>query len=182
MQFRVSFLLWAGLLPAVATHGGTIQYQLTNLGGSEFRYNYFLSGFAFNTNTGFDVRFDPALFGTLSNGVAGSGFSNLLLQPGNPPGTFGDYIAISLVNNPLLTGPFGADVLFKGSGQPGAQPFFVFQADASGNILSITQTGTTTLQTGTTIPEPGTWGLMMLSLTGGIVCAILHRYERRSGQ
>src|ERR1700682_2860787 len=162
MRMRLWLPLWIGLL-GTNLHAAAIQFQVTPLGGTSFRYTYFLSGFMFQANQALDIQFNPSLYGTLSNGMVGSGFSPLLLQPNNPPGTTGDYIALAQVNNPPLTGPFSVDFLFKGMGTPGAQPWVVDQFDQNFNFIPCTGpacgSGTTTPVGSTTIPEPGSFSL-----------------------
>jgi hypothetical protein len=167
MRILFSVPLWVGFF-ASSLAGITIDFQVSNLGSNVYRYTYLVSGFSFLTNQELDIRFNPALYGTLSNGVAGSGFNLVLLQPNNPPGAFGDYSALALVDNPSLAGPFRVDVTFLGSGQPGSQPFLVNQFDANHNLIGTIATGVTG------IPEPVTFWL------GGLgVLMMLAR--RRSG-
>lgn len=169
MRIRFWLPLWIALF-ATNSYAAAIQFKVTPLGGTAFRYTYSLSGFNFlvnqNVNQDLDIQFDPALYGTLSNGVVGPGFSALLLQPNNPPGTSGDYIALAQVNNPSLAGPFSVDFLFKGMGTPGgAQPFRVDEFDKNGNFLR-TVPGNSGLTTpfGTTVPEPGSFSLGVVAL------------------
>jgi hypothetical protein len=168
--------LWAGLLGSNLI-ASTIGFQVTNLGQNSYRYTYAVSDFTFGKDQELDIRFDPTLYGTLSNGVAGSDFAVLLLQPNNPPGTFGDYSALALVQNPSLAVPFSVDFTFLGSGKPGAQPFLINQFDANGNFVSTLTSGSTTPQE-TAVPEPAA-----LLLTGGglLMTTILRSIRRRAG-
>src|ERR1700738_2666808 len=77
-------------LTAGGLHAGSIQFDVTPTGGNIFRYDYLVTGFVFQRNEQLDIRFDPARYGVLSNGVAPSGFSVTLLNPNNPPGNPGD--------------------------------------------------------------------------------------------
>jgi MYXO-CTERM domain-containing protein len=146
-------------------------------GDTVFRYLYLLSGLSLAQNQELDIRFDPSLYGTLSNGVAPAGFDLAVFQPGNPPGSFGDYSLLTLVNNPSTSGVFRVDFTFKGSGTPGAQPFFINQFDASGNFVRIVETGFTTPQgVDTQAPEPAgmaLWGTALL-----IAAAAMRRRRR----
>jgi hypothetical protein len=103
--------------------------------------------------------------------MAPDDFDVLLLQPDNPPGSPGVYSALALVDNPLL-GPFSVDFTFLGSGAPGAQPFFINQLDASGNLVS-SEGGSTT-----PIPEPATvvFGFITL-LTAGLARSTASRTQ-----
>jgi hypothetical protein len=155
---------------------GTIQFQETNLGGNVFTYSYFISGFTFQQNEELDVRFDPALYGVLSNPTAGPDFSAMVFQPNNPPGTFGDYSALALVNNPSFTGPFKVTVTYLGSGQPGSQPFYLNLYDTNLDFIGTLASGTTTPGGPTTIPEPGSLALAGLGiLSGGAWWAVRRR-------
>ena len=174
MRMRLWLPLWIGLL-GTNLHAAAIQFQVTPLGGTSFRYTYFLSGFMLQANQALDIQFNPSLYGTLSNGMVGSGFSLVLLQPNNPPGTPGDYIALATVNNPPLTGPFSVDFLFKGAipPGPGAQPFVTEQFDNNGNFIPCTGqcvSGTTTPVGSSTVPEPGSFSLGGVALLMGGAC------------
>jgi hypothetical protein len=167
---RIAFWLpfWAGL--AAGNLGATtVRFQVINLGSNSFTYNYSVSGIAFQQNEELDIRFDPALYGILSTPVAGPGFRLTLLQPNNPPGTFGDYDALAMINNPSITGPFGLNFTFLGTGQPGSQPFLINQFDQSGNFISTVEAGFTS----SSIPEPASLSLSVMGLlVGGILFAI----------
>jgi hypothetical protein len=184
MRIRLWLPLCIGLL-GTTLHAAAVQFQVTPLGGTSFRYTYFLSGFAFNANQALDIQFAPSLYGTLSNGMVGSGFGLVLLQPNNPPGTAGDYIALAQMSNPPLTGPFSVDFLFKGIGTPGAQPYVVEQFDQNFNIVPCTGpacgSGTTT-PVGSTIPEPGSFSLGGVALLISAVWWTGRRQLQRTAQ
>jgi hypothetical protein len=147
-------------LSAGSLSAANVSFQITNLGQNFYQYSYAVSGIQFQVNQELDIRFDPSLYGSLSNGVAPAGFDLLLLQPNNPPGVDGDYSALSLVNNPSLSGIFSVKVLYLGNGQPGAQPFFINQLDDSGRLLSVvTQGNSSQAGGGTQTPEPAAWTL-----------------------
>jgi len=160
---------------AAATAGSlsaaSVTFQISNLGSNDFRYDYLVSGIQFTQNEEFDVRFDPTLYGTLSNGQAPPGFDLLLLQPNNPPGTPGDYSAMALINNPSLSSGFHVTVHYLGTGTPGSQPYFINQLDASGRLLSVVDSGNT-VAVGA-VPEPVGWTLAMAGiLFGGVLSAV----------
>ena len=172
MQLKLLFLLCAGLLVGSAS-GATIGFEVTPLGGNNFRYNYFVSGITFQMNEELDIKFDPNLYGTLSNAVAGPGFNVILLQPNNPQGVAGDYSAVATMNNPPLTGPFSVDFVFLGTGQPGGQPFFINQLDQTGHVISTLDSGTTVL-----VPEVSS---ISLAAAGFLAIGLLW-HIRRVGQ
>jgi hypothetical protein len=166
-------LCWLGLLGgllAVDLSAATIQFQVINVGPNQDRYQYFVSGVTLQANQALDIRFDPALDSNLTNGVAGSDFSLVLVQPNNPPGAPGDYRAIALTNNPSLAGPFSVDFTLLGAGTPGSQPFLINQYTSTGLFVSTISSGVTTAFAQTGVPEPATLSLgCMALLLGGIV-------------
>ena len=173
--------IFVGVL-AAQLRAGSIGYQETSLGGNSYTYTYFLSGFNLSVNQALDIQFGASQYGVLSNGVVGSGFSLMLLQPNNPQGAFGDYLAEATVNNPSLAGTFRVNFTYLGQGLPGAQAYVVDQFDQNNNFVSVIGSGTTTPQgsggtggsgsgTQTDTPEPaafllGGLGLLAISIGG----------------
>src|SRR4051794_28013889 len=102
-MYRLPRLVLTLGLFALTLPAAVINFTVTNVGANVFRYNYTVSAVTFQANQELDIRFDPALYSTLTSGVAPSGFSLDLFQPNNPPQAFGDYSAVALVNNPSLT-------------------------------------------------------------------------------
>lgn len=166
----IVLLLWTAL--QVKLTAGTIQLYRSNDGGSVYTYQFVPSGFTLVRNEEIDIRFDPLLFGSLFNGVASSDFRLTLLQPNNPDGAFGDYSALSLVDNPPLTGTFSVDVTWIGPGPPlsGGLPYVIHQFDQSGRIVATLDSGTV----GT--PEPAGW---VLSGIGAALGGLLRGLRRR---
>lgn len=162
--------LWTTLL-AGQLAAGTVQYQLSDLGGNVFRYEIFPSNMGLLKYQELDIRFDPTLFGSLFNGVADSDFLLLLLQPNNPPGAFGDYSALALVDNPSLAGPFSVDVQWLGAGVPGGLPFFIHQFDPSGSSI-VKTIGEGSVES----PEPASW---LLGGMGLVIGGVLRTVRRR---
>jgi hypothetical protein len=190
-MFARKMLLTTIFMGVLAAHlrAGSIGYQETSLGGNSYTYTYFLSGFNLSVNQALDIQFGASQYGVLSNGVVGSGFSLMLLQPNNPQGAFGDYLAEAIVNNPSLTGTFSVNFTFLGQGLPGAQAFVVDQFDQNNNFVSVIGSGTTALQQGsggtggsgsgtqTDTPEPSAFLLAGLGL---LAVSIGGRLRRRS--
>lgn len=170
MNFSAPLLAW---LLAANVSAATIQFQLADLGGTLHRYNYFVSGFTFQQNQELDISFDPALYGPLTNGVAPSSFDMLLLQPNNPLGAQGLYSALALVNNPSLTGSFGVDFTFLGSGKPGSQPFTIGFFDQGG--MHVIQSGLTTPLIQNAVPESTSLSLGSVGLFMGAVLWVVRR-------
>ena len=164
-------ILMAGQLVA-----GTVGYQVSGLGANVFRYQFFPSNLGLLKNQELDIQFDLALFGSLFNGVAGSDFHLLLLQPNNPPGAEGDYSAVALVDNPSLAGPFSVDVRWLGAGVPGGLPFLLHQFDASGSNLGMIGSGSVELVGSVETPEPASW---LLGGIGLVIGGFLGKGRRR---
>lgn len=151
---RVAFWLpvWAVLI-ATNMSAGVVEYSATDLSTNLSRYDYLLSGMAFQANQPnqqylqLDIRFDPTLYSSLSNPQVLGGFTTLLLQPNNPPGIFGDFVIMPLTGDLSQIGHFSVDVVSIGHGPLGPQPLFVNQFDAAGNYLF-------TLEAGFTVPDP----------------------------
>ena len=181
MRMNCCLPLSAGLLLVLLgtklSAAAIVQFQVADLGGNLHRYNYSISGYSFQQNQELAISFAPALYGTLSNGLASSGFNLLLLQPNSPPGTSGVYSALALVNNPSLAGPFSVDFIFKGPGAPSTQPFLINQYDQSGTFVSTIGSGLTTPLGGPAVPEPGSFSLGGVAL---LVSGVLWTVRRWS--
>jgi MYXO-CTERM domain-containing protein len=171
IRIGIFLSLLASLVPGQIM-AGTIQYQVTGLGGGIYRYTYTVSGVPLQLNQEIDFKFDPLLYGTLSNPVVGVDFSVIILQPNNPLGTWGDFGALATVNNPSFATPFSIDVQYIGQGTPGSQPFWINQFDSTGHRVStIDATGVTEF-----VPEPSTAVLGVTSLA----LAFFWRRRRRA--
>lgn len=176
MRTLCLFLLGVAL-PFGIVSAASVGYEVTDLGGNDFRYSYTFTGITLQAQQEIDIRFDPALFGALSNAVAPPQFDLLVLQPDNPPGSFGDYSILSFINAPDLGGTFSVDVEFLGVGKPGAQPFFINQYDATGVLILSTPGGLTQKrQSGDPgdVPEPATLWLVAGSLFVARARAVRH--------
>ena len=174
---------------AVLSYGclsaAVVSYTVTNLnmtngnGQPLYRYIYNLTGAPLLANQELDIRFEVTRYAAISNGVAPpSGFDLLLLPVNNPPGADGRYSLLSLVNNPTMIGTFSVDFAFIGSGQPGAQTFFINLLNSSGGFIRQDDSGFTVAGSsssssgGGSIPEPGT---LLLSAAGVALLALARR-------
>jgi hypothetical protein len=184
----VWLILAAGLLTAGHLHGGPIlDYQVTSVGSSPggtpiYRFTYFLSGISLLTNEELAIQFDPALYGSLSNGSGPAGIDIALFQPNNPLGATGVYSALSLIDNPSLATPFRVDAIYLGAGSPGPQLFDINQYDDAGGFR-VVDSGTTQVVGGQQVPEPAPFASVgaMLGVLA-LACAWVRRRSRRSGQ
>jgi hypothetical protein len=151
-------------------------------GGGEvlYRVTYDLTDVQFLLNQELDLRFSPSVFNSILNPVAPVGlFDVLLLQPNNPPGAFGDYSLMALVDNPSVAGPFSVEfTLVNGQSFPETQPFFFNQLDSNGAVIALLESGSA-LGVPTSddpIPEPRT---IMMAFTGIIGVWILGKRTQR---
>lgn len=165
---------WLPLLAClIATNmsASLIGYQTTgvNLTLNLFRYDYSLSGTTVQANQQIDIRFDPSLYGTLSNVQVPSGLSALVLQPNNPPGVFGDLILFPSTSSLMLSGQqLSIDVVALGTGSITSQPYFINQYDANGNFLYTVSAGFTTAEVSdASAPEPAFFPLVGIALLAG---------------
>jgi hypothetical protein len=161
-----------------------ITFEVTDLGLDSsgdplFRYTYVLSGLPLTQFTEVDLRFDPDLYGTLSNPVAPADYDVLVLQPNNPPGVPGDYKPLSLVPNPTQAGLFSVDFTFFGPGPPGSQPFFINQYDPNFMLINSVGPSFTTPANPAVVPEPGTLLLVGAAL---LIAGLARRFRNRTCQ
>lgn len=173
---RMSKTIWlaflGGLLGVSAFSGPVVEYEVQSRGGNAYSYTYFLTNISFQANQELDIRFDPNSYSNLSNAMAGSGLQTLLLQPNNPPGTWGDFSIYTFTPVLSPTGNFSVDFIYTGAGQPGAQPFFMNFYNTSGDQLSSNSMGFTTPRgSASEVPEPGSFclaagGLLSVALIG----------------
>ena len=151
--------------------GGTISYDVSNLGGGTYMYTYSASGFPCPClGETVDIRFDPGVYASISNGQAkpATDWSLLLFQPDVPLGGFGDYFVTALVSNPSFAGPWTVDFTLKPGQQPSPQQFYIYDA----NFAELS-TGTTV----SAIPEPGT---VSLAIAGLLITSALAYARRRT--
>jgi hypothetical protein len=173
--FALLLLVYGAMSPAKVA-AASIGFSVVELGANWLRYDYSISGFDLLKNQEIDIRFDPAVYGGLANGVAGADFDLLLLQPNNPPGTFGSWGILALVDHPSWAGTFRVDALYKGAGEPAPLPYFINRYDPQGKLLS-SEGADSAAPVGETIPEPSTWMLAGL----GAACGVALRAARRRG-
>lgn len=169
MDWMRRFLVLAlgALWPFAVASAGTIGASITPLGTDAsgrgvFEYSFELTGFTFALNQELDIRFDPSRTFSLANGVAPPEYDVLLLQPGVPPGAFGDYTALALVANPATSGQFAVQVTaLLGVTPPVTLPYAINQYELVNGILQFTgvvETGTVAADV--IIPEPGSLALV----------------------
>lgn len=127
------FAMFGLSLPAFAV---SVQYELTPLGGSNYRYVYTVSNDG-SLGSGasvelFDVMFDPALYLESSLVIStpaspGSSWDEIFLV--SAPGVPAAYDAMALAGGiPVgaALGGFSVDFAWIGTGTPGNQPFAIY--------------------------------------------------------
>jgi hypothetical protein len=176
-------ILCAGFVLGLVCHASTILVDVQPLGSSAkgpssasagYRYTFTLNDLSLHSSPDIaeelDIRFDPGLFGSLSNATGPSGLELMLFQPNNPPGESGD-LSVSAV--PGNGGPYTGvtlhtavtvDVSYLGANlPPRILPFQVnrFSYDQTGAQIGfdVQQAGNTTPVN--VVPEPT--GLAMVA-------------------
>jgi hypothetical protein len=159
----------------------TISYLATDLsdtaaGDDLWQYDYFVSGIAFDTDQGFSVGFDTALYTGLDSPppAVSPDWDILTLQPDPGIPEDGIYDAVALVNGAALDKAFSVSFVWLGGpgAAPGSQPFTINQFDPLGNI-SFLDHGRTTPLVPVPVPEPST-----LWLLGAATAPLLWRRRR----
>lgn len=167
-QSSALLIFFAFLLPTGAVANTIVNYTLTSLGGSSYRYNYQFSGLTLAANSELDIQFDAGKYGALSNGVAPGQFTLNLFQPNQPTGANGDYVLFTAAANPITTGTFSVNFIWLASGLPAQQQFFIY--DDSVAPLRLVEQGSTTAAPVTATPEPsGLWlscSAFLISIAG----------------
>lgn len=120
-----------------------------------WRYRYVLEGRSFSKGEGFSVLFDAAFFGPLADPPpVGTAWDVITLDPDPLLPDAGRYDAQALVQDPPLESLFEVAVVWRGPGEPGSQPFEVYDA-----AFGILERGVTTA-----VPEPASGLLVALGL------------------
>ena len=145
---KISGLALGVCFASASAFATTIPFQFSALSTpGEYQFTYSLAGLSLTAMEQIDFQFSASVYSTVFNGIANIDFQVLTLQPNNPPSAFGDFILISQVNNPSLTGPFSVDVTFSGPVQPGPQTFVINQLDSNQHLIN------PPIDSGSTSPE-----------------------------
>lgn len=159
----------AALLPAA--RAADVQYTVTPLGGTQWRYDYVVTNTDLPALDEFSIFFDRTSFASLVVAASPAGWSSIALQPTASQDGLFDSLAL---NNSLAQGAsqggFSVSFSFLGTGTPGAQAFQVVDPFNNNAVL---QTGMTIAA----IPEPQTLALLL----AGIVPVAAWARRRRRG-
>jgi PEP-CTERM motif len=140
-------------LPSGNANATSIIYEAVDLadttsGEDLWQYDYSVSDYTFNTNYSFTIYFDYNLYGNLEDPPTSpnSDWNVDTWHPSTSLPDDGGYDAWALVNGASLADSFQVDFIWLGSGNPGSQPFEVYD-----NTWNVIESGNTA-----PIPEPGT--------------------------
>ena len=139
----------------------TVIFETTNLadttpGEDLWQYSCTPGDFTFAAGQGFTVVFDRMLFAQLQSPppFVNADWDPLTLQPDIALGSNGFYDALALRNAPSLADPFKVNVVWRGTGVPGSQPFTICDA----NFQPLVQGQTTN------VPEPSAMVLLLAAV------------------
>jgi hypothetical protein len=144
----------------------TITFTATDLpdavpGQDLWHYQYTVNGI-FVAFGGFEVLFDAGRYSLLQDPApaVNGDWSVVITQPDAGLGTSGLYTATALTGAPSLANTFALDFVWLGSGNPGSQPFDVFD-----DSFALIAQGSTTARGGSTpVPEPTSIALVAAGL------------------
>lgn len=135
-----------------------VNYTATNVSGSEWRYDYTLSG-SYLSGDDLAIYFPIATSTSLSDlQTGGGGWTTFALQPDPSLPADGEFDIFANINNPSLLTNFSVLFQWTGSGGPGAQAFTLY--DQNFHILT---SGATQPNMAST-PEPTSIVLVGLGL------------------
>ncbi len=154
--------LTAVLLAAGSANAASLSYTATNLGGSNWRYDYDVRNDSLaGTIAEFTIYFAIGQYANLAVAGAPAGWDPLVVQPdaGIPDRGFYDALALTsgIAPGGHLAG-FAVTFDYLGTGAPGAQPFDIVDP-VTFEVLS---SGTTTA-----VPVPGAAWLISAAVLAG---------------
>lgn len=160
----LTMLVLAGMSPARAT---VIEYDLTNVGGDQWRYDYYVENNSLgSTLSWFSLFFDRALFENLSSEIAPTDWDPLVQQPDLALPDDGIFDLFNATGGIAVNATqSGFSIVFRWLGAasgPGNQAFDII-GDDPGNPL---ESGFTRLRQSASVPEPSTLALLGLALLG----------------
>lgn len=141
-----------------------ITYEVANLGGTSWRYDYQLANDSLSLPVDeFALYFDVSLYRDLRDAAGPAGWDLLVAQPDPalPDDGFLDALALLQPLAPGATlGVFSITFDFLGAGAPGAQSFQFLDS----STFQLLDAGVTQLRTPATVPEPSSLVLLLVAL------------------
>lgn len=176
---RIALAALAMVLPGTTAAAATIRFDVSNVHGSTWSYQYWLTGDSLLVDQGFTVFFDEALYGSLQPlAPVATGWDTLVVQPDIGLQSPGAYDALALSSAPTFVGPFAISFLWHGpiGSVPAPQFYEIYQLDVSGSPSTI-QTGLTSTETSAAaVPEPSS---LLLVATGMLTARAVGAIRRR---
>jgi hypothetical protein len=166
--------------PSRASALPIVWYDITELGGDVWQYDYFLEfapGDSLDALQGFAVSFDRFRYTDLQLvGASPAEWDPLVLQPDLVLDSNGLYDALAISDSPLFDGPFSVSFTWLDSPlAPGSQAFYTYALNASDTPEPL-EFGETRRRA--SVPEPST----LLLITAAAAAAALRRGRRQSGE
>lgn len=182
MRAKVRLVAVLSLLAAslaAPARAGVITYDLTSLGGDQWRYDYAVTNDTLAAPLAWFTVFFPLgdydSLGSLA-ATAPSGWDAFVAQP-DPLLPDDGFLDVSTTGPGIAPGEtlggFSIDFRWLGAGTPGSQPFDFIGLDPADPL----QSGMTTPRAPTSVPEPGTLPLLALGLLAlGLYSRLLARF------
>jgi hypothetical protein len=166
-------------IASLPAHSAIITYEVVDLGGSNYRYEYTVSNDASVTNSIglFDILFDPALYAeaslvNVSDLALETNWSQMFLGSGiGVPAAFDVFATTGDIGPGSSVDGFAVQFSWLGLGLPGSQGFEIYDPETF-DLLGV---GTTTPRPSTPVPEPGP---LTLTLAGLLMLATLRSQSR----
>jgi hypothetical protein len=154
LTLLVLVLLFGGAASAMADPV-SVDYTVTQISGSEWQYEYSLSG-SFVAGDDLAIYFPLASSaGLVDLGTGGPDCTTFAFQPDPSLPADGEFDMLANVTNPDLTPVFSVEFLYSGAGTPGVQAFTLYDPDF--NVLA---TGFTDSGVPSPVPEPASFVLI----------------------
>jgi hypothetical protein len=185
MNFRSrASVLAAALLLSATARAGVIEYDITNVGGSNWRYDYTVTNDELAGGMWeFTIWFALGLYESLSVAASPASWDSLVVQPDPnlPADGFFDSVSLDLpLARNASVGGFSVLFTWLGTGTPGSQPFDFVNPETFVSIDS----GVTRLRVipdpdpdPTPVPEPAIGLLLAASLAATTFAARRRRVQ-----